>query len=217
MIVIVHALLRPASSPSLVLALLALTACEAQVREPDPVDASYTDAARDADAADAADAASLGNCSQPGECALVSRTCCGVCGAPAVNDMASVRWDEIEAHRSSVCGGGPVPCPACATMTNPNLGALCRASQCAAVDVRTDSVSSCARDADCMLRYGLSCCEMCSGTDAMLTAFRKDALRDLTTCAPNEGACPPCVPTYPTGARARCNAQTRHCEVARTP
>ena len=209
---------RTALAASLALGFFGIAACEGQVRTADNLDASYTDAGADAAVEGGAlDAASLGNCAEPGECALVTRTCCGVCGAPAVTDMASVRWDETEAHRNSVCGGGPVPCPACAAMLNPNLGALCRASHCAAVDVRTDSVSNCTQDADCMLRYGLSCCEMCSGTESMLTAFRKDALRDLTTCAPNEGACPPCVPTYPSNARARCNAQTRHCEVARTP
>jgi hypothetical protein len=204
------------------LAACVVASCEGQVRSENPVDAATKDASHDAaDGGDgggvSVDASSLGSCAQPGECVLVTRTCCGVCGAPAVTDMDAVRWDETETHHNELCGTGPVNCPRCAIMTNPHLGAICRASHCAAVDVRTDATSSCTTDADCMLRFGLSCCEMCAGTDAELTAIRQDALHDLTTCAPNQGACPPCVPTYPTRAHARCNAQTRQCEVARTP
>ena len=79
---------------------------------------------------------------------------------------------------------------ACAVMSNPNLGALCRAGHCTAVDVRTDATSACSVDADCMLRYGLSCCEPCVGRDDELVAIRKDAVASLTFCAPNEGGLP---------------------------
>jgi len=185
-------------------------ACNAQLRETEAPDAAPVDAGGDVDAGPSPVA-----CTRPGECSLVARTCCGVCGQPAVGDMFGLRWDRTEQYRSVVCGGpGPVPCPACATMENPHLTATCRASACLAIDVRTDTVSACTTDADCMLRYGTGCCELCGeGLTSQLTALRKDALQAVVRCLPNEGACPPCMPTYPATARAACNPQTRRCEV----
>ena len=134
-----------------------VASCEAQVRNESPVDAATNDASQNAadggNGGVSVDASSLGSCAQPGECVLVTRTCCGVCGAPAVTDMDSVRWDETEPRHNELCGTGPVNCPRCAIMANPHLGAICRASHCAAVDVRTDATSSCTTDADCMLRF----------------------------------------------------------------
>lgn len=201
-----------------------VAACNAQLREGEAADASPADAALpDSGAFDAgtpSDGATPPQpCARSGECALAPRTCCGVCGQPAIGDMVGLRWDRTEAYRSSVCGGGgPVPCPACAAMENPHLTATCRAGTCAAIDVRTDETSACTNDADCMLRYGTGCCEPCGEASATrLTAFRKDAFAAVVRCLPNEGACPPCVATYPLNARAACNAQTKHCEVTLSP
>lgn len=216
----------------LVTLMIALAAgCNAQLRDADQVDADIRDGgpySADGGSTDAAPAdggarldagPSAPSCAGRGECTLTSRTCCGVCAAPVVGDVVAVRWDRAEEYRNGVCGGsGPVPCPACASMENPHLSATCRAGACTAIDVRTDETSACSTDADCMLRYGTGCCEPC-GTDSTsrLTAFRKDALAAVVRCLPNEGACPPCVPTYPSNARAACNAQTKHCEVILSP
>ena len=212
----------------LIMIALGAAGCSAQVREGATPDAGTLDAGTaDAGTLDAGtlDAGTfdagqdLVTCAGPGTCTLVSRACCGVGGQPAAGDRVGLRWDRTEAYRTSVCGGtGPVPCPACATMENPHLTATCRASACTAIDVRTDQTSACTNDADCMLRYGTGCCEPC-GTDlaSRLTAFRRDALRTVVRCLPNEGACPPCVPTYPANARAVCNARTGHCEVSLSP
>jgi hypothetical protein len=201
-------------------------ACNAQLRDEAALDAGSSDgggSSRDAQAADGGGRVEAGprpeTCAGPGICTIAARTCCGVCGAPTLSDVVALRWDRTEEYRNGVCGGaGPVPCPACASMENPHLTAVCRASTCAAIDVRLDDVSACASDADCMLRYGTGCCERCgSGSETQLTAFRRDALRVVVRCLPNEGACPECVATYPPNARAACNARTKHCEVRFSP
>ncbi len=194
--------------------------CSAQVREVGPTDAGTADGGGIVDAGDAPDAnTSPASCTGFGECSLTSRTCCGVCGSPTLDDVSAIRWDKVELYRSVVCGGnGPVPCPACASMENPHLTAVCRSSICSAIDVRNDTVSACTSNADCMLRYGTGCCETCGvGLESHLTAFRKDAVQSVVRCLPNEGACPPCVATYPANASAVCNPRTRRCEVRVTP
>jgi hypothetical protein len=180
-----------------------LVSCGAQLRE-EPA----------ADAAAPIDAATnVRACTAHDDCKLRSATCCGVCGSPQVNDMTAVRWDREAAYRDAVCGPGPVACPACAAMTNPHLTALCRAGTCVAIDVRTDAVGACVTDADCTLRFGTACCELCSGNADQLTAIPTAAIATIVRCMPNEGACPDCLPRYPRGARAACNPQTRRCEV----
>jgi hypothetical protein len=191
-------------------------ACNAEVREAPLDDGGLEDAGADGGPTDAATDAppDLRSCTTQNACALVAATCCGVCGEPAATDMTSVHWDRVDAHRLAVCGPGPVPCPACAVRPNPHLATACRGGQCAAIDVRTDEASDCTADADCTLRYGTACCEVCSGTAEQLTALATSQLAKTVRCLPNEGACPPCAPVYPEGARARCNPATKHCEVA---
>jgi hypothetical protein len=182
----------------------AAAACSGEVRS-EPADAG-TDAGQD-----------LRACTEQDECVLVSASCCGVCGQPSARNMAGVRWDRAEAYGRSLCGPTPPPCPECAETTNPHLTAVCRVGLCAAVDVREDdTLTGCASDADCALRYGTACCESCSGTTEDLTALATRTLAGAVRCAPNEGACPACVPVYPRSARARCNPSTKRCEVAIT-
>jgi hypothetical protein len=187
---------------------VAAGACSGEVR--DEGAGPGRDAGVDASSGDRA-------CAAQDECALVSATCCGVCGQPAARNMAGVRWDRTEAFSRTLCGPTPPPCPECAETANPHLTAVCRGGLCAAVDVREDdALAGCATDADCTLRYGTACCEGCAGTPDDLTALRKDRVEGAVRCAPNEGACPACEPVYPRSARARCNPSTKRCEVAIT-
>lgn len=157
-------------------------------------------------------------CSGPGWCAIVPQTCCGKCGVPALGDMYGVNIDRSNDYRKAVCGAGPVACPDCLAMDDPNLNAVCRQGACRAVDVRTDSMSACTMDMDCVLRAGNSCCEGCGLVDPSgLIALSASGSGELqkNICHPNDGACPPCVPQYPPGYSAKCDPQTKHCRVVK--
>ena len=159
---------------------------------------------------------SYGSCAGPGWCELVPLTCCGKCGVPALGDMIAVNYNLTTVYRNDVCKGGTIPCPDCAAMDDPNLTAVCRQSTCRAVDVRTDTMSGCTVDDDCVLRAGNGCCESCAAVSpAELIALSKTGLGELQSnvCHPDQGACPPCVPQYPPNVVARCDPQTRHCFV----
>jgi hypothetical protein len=190
-----------------------LGGCSGQVREEPSADAGMRDASFDGGAPDASDEFRV--CAVQDECALVPAECCGGCGLQTLDVMTSVRWDRIDAYGSAVCGPGLIPCPACASAPSPHLTTACRAGRCTAIDVRVDPVNTCATDADCTLRYGTACCELCSGSVEQLTAIPKASIDGVVRCSPNEGACPACEPVYPRGVRAACNPQTRRCEVAR--
>lgn len=148
-------------------------------------------------------------CNGPGQCELVGTGCCGSCGTPELTGKTAVNSAQADAYFKSVCPE-PVPCPACAEQPNPNLFAYCDSGNCRAVDVRTDALSACNTDADCRLRFGTDCCESCSGDTSQLVAVSVSNDLGALTCSPNED-CPGCIPGYPPGAIAICNAG--HCMV----
>jgi hypothetical protein len=152
-------------------------------------------------------------CDGPGQCALVPTGCCGTCGAPELSDLAAVNTARAAEFAESVCPE-PIPCPKCATQPNPNLFATCRQGRCVAADARTDAVSACQQSSDCVLRYGMGCCEStCMGTEGELTCVSVTGFQAIhSELGCDSVACDACLPVYPMFAVPLCNAQG-HCEV----
>jgi hypothetical protein len=152
-------------------------------------------------------------CDGPGQCALLPTGCCGGCGTQELTGLAAVNQARAADFALSVCPD-PVPCPKCASTPNPNLFATCQAERCVAADARTDAVSACQKDSDCVLRYGMGCCEStCQGTEADLTCVSVTGFQAAHTALGCDSvACDACLPTYPMFAVPLCSAQG-HCEV----
>ncbi len=103
-------------------------------------------------------------------------------------------------------------------MPDPNLTAVCRASQCSAIDIRTDAMTACQIDTDCVLRIGSVCCEPCSGgAPYELIALSQAGYVEYKNnqCRPGDGACSKCVVLYPPGFAAKCDPTTKHCAVVK--
>lgn len=149
-------------------------------------------------------------CSGPGQCVLVKNGCCDPCGMPELGDLTAIDGARAGEYAKLTCPE-PLPCPACATATNPNLFAYCDGDHCKGADTRTDPVGACTADADCMLRFGTGCCDACAGDPSQLTAVNKNSNLASLVCAPGTG-CPGCIPAYPPDAVALC--QAGHCTVA---
>lgn len=192
----------------------------------DPTDdaATSTDVAGDSAAGDSGVPSNWTRCTGAGQCALVAKTCCGSCGAPTTADMAAVRKGNESVYRDLVCGPTPPPCPECAPyIADDSLQAWCvfgggggggtPAGRCTAIDVRTERVSACATDADCVLRHS-SCCEPCEERRDDLVALNPSSIEAYrgNVCVGDE-ACYRCASRYPVDARARCDSATRHCVV----
>jgi hypothetical protein len=144
----------------------------------------------------------FGVCSGPGQCILMPVSCCGVCGQPTASDFVAINSSNSAAYQKHQC---PValPCPACATTANPNLGARCVQSHCQVFDVqKVSEYSSCQAPSDCVLRNGAGCCE-CGGNGWISVSQSGNAALRRDECAPN-GACLTCAPVPPTGAVPVC-------------
>ncbi len=152
-------------------------------------------------------------CEDNGDCVLASNTCCGTCGRPELSDFDAINPAHHEAHRESVCPGEPPPCPGCATMPNPDLGATCDSGLCQGFDVRTMDLSACTSDAECRLRV-TGCCA-CGGDTSpySLIAIRADAEGDYQALVCDETPCAGCEPVYPTDAVEAYCADDGHCAV----
>lgn len=154
----------------------------------------------------------LAQCSAPGTCTLFATNCCGgycdanapLAGFQAVN---VAKLGELEAQTCT----GDIACPGCVSVDNPNYLAACRAGQCAAVDLRQDALSACAKDDDCRLRWGSGCCEDCGGNANELVVYSTSANLEAEVCNPGGGACPPCAPPpYPPYILPLCG-EDKHC------
>lgn len=158
------------------------------------------------------------SCDGPGQCSIRRATCCDTCGPQTLESAVAIRNDSIEPVTKAICEyecNSQLNCPDidCAPVTE-HVTAVCRTGSCEAVDVRKDELSACATDADCTLRWGVTCCELCVAffDNAGLVAVRKTPSFSGELCDPNIG-CPPCAPPpYPAEATAICNA-SGHCEV----
>jgi hypothetical protein len=171
-------------------------------------DASVSDTAGSTDASPADYSA----CSAPGTCILAAKNCCGVCGEPRLTDVNAVNEARVAEYTKAVCPV-PRPCPDCPSAIQPNLQAFCRSGRCTAVDIRTDALSTCATDGDCMLRYE-ACCECGASGDFSIIAlnatkagdYARERCKTTTSCAE-------CAPAYPATLKAVCDAVTKHCVV----
>ena len=162
-------------------------------------------------------------CGEPTDCVLASDQCCGPCERTLENTDA-VNRDRLQEYfdYDTECAGidcAPCPEPVPDPLA-PRLFATCGADGtgdlCRAFDVRTDPVSACETDADCVVRAP-ECCECGGSTDPeSLIAIRADAGgRFMQLVCPAEGACAGCLPIYPPEASAYCAADG-HCAVAVT-
>jgi len=157
-------------------------------------------------------AADWARCAVNSDCVLAADSCCGVCGAPGLDDVDGVNRTLTDEHFHDVCPA-PVPCPECPSATNPDLLATCDSLACAAVDIRQHAASACVADTDCRLRT-TGCCECGGATDPsslIAIAVTGEPLYSQLVCDP-AAACPDCVPIYPTDVEAFC-ATDGHCDI----
>ena len=158
-------------------------------------------------------ASGLTACNAPGTCALFANNCCGgYCDPNApLSGFQAVNAAKVNDLEAQICTSD-IACPGCVSMDNPAYLALCRAGQCAAIDLRKDALSACKSHDDCRLRWGSNCCESCGGgVEQQLIAYNKNANLEAEVCQPNGGACPPCVPPpYPSYLLPICGADA-HC------
>lgn len=163
--------------------------------------------------------AGYAECKWAGECELVNRTCCGVCGPPALADMTAINRQHHDAYTGGLCVGPSGACDDCEQEPNVNLFAYCDSpteavGNCIAADVRESDLSRCEVDSDCRLRLGLGCCELCAGNGDALVAINtklEQQLRDLVCPAFADIGCPECGPQYPADIFALC--KQGHCAV----
>ncbi len=178
------------------------------------------DASRDATVgdggADAARDAGPLRCSEPSDCVLAIKDCCGPCGRPTLADFDAIHVAEREAHRRMVCPDPHPICPGCAAMDNPNLGATCdRATgECVGFDVERDEVSACRHDADCIVRVP-DCCPCGADTSPFrLLALNQARVSDYEAMVCDRAtACAECEPTYPPNVEAYCDTTAGHCRL----
>ncbi|WP_437673982.1 BPTI/Kunitz domain-containing protein [Sorangium sp. So ce131] len=152
--------------------------------------------------------AGLDRCEAPGDCVLVSRTCCAACD-PVDEGFSAVNRGLLDAYRTETGCGGVVACAPCPEVnesdrTSQYFAATCESGRCTVVDVRRSALTECADDADCALRDGVDCCEGCDARG--IVALNRSADIEGLVCSPDLGACPPCAPHYPEGMRAVCSA-----------
>jgi hypothetical protein len=150
-------------------------------------------------------------CASHGSCTISQPGCCGITCDPEA--LVAIASGTEELLRKATCDAdGGVACPGCEMRVDENVQGWCIAGRCQKIDVRTESVSACATDDDCRLRYP-GCCE-CGQTGPYLVAIAKSAesAYEQEVCAPS-AACADCVPSYPTSRVATCNRSTHHCEV----
>jgi hypothetical protein len=148
------------------------------------------------------------SCSTGDACALVPNNCCGYCSAQTLDMFTAVNARYLTDYQATFCGP-TVACPPCALYSEPSYTAVCRSGRCMAIDVSSDSLSSCTVNSDCTLRWGAECCERCSGEG--LTAVRASGF-ESEVCGGFFG-CPDCaIPSYPSNARAVCGTDG-HCAV----
>lgn len=167
-----------------------------------------------------ADSGDHTSCSGPGTCYLVPKlrtdSCCPTnCGVLGKDDSEAIARGRDKDYRKATCGDKVATCDACVSQVSPGLLGACVSGSCAVVELNNSTYSACANDSDCELRFP-GCCESCSGETSQLLALSKTARAAFLseTCPPGGGApCPPCVPSYPAGYKAVCDATTKHCKV----
>jgi hypothetical protein len=148
-------------------------------------------------------------CVAPGTCTFVRRACC-FCGTPERCDVYAVSVAEATALETSICPESP-NCPECDEDTNPWLHPFCVSGRCAPVDVRTDDISACASDDECVART-MDCCDDCEGVRPNI-AMRKDRVAEFRAQICGKTKCAMCGKPPPL-RRAACDPVRKHCVVA---
>ena len=126
-------------------------------------------------------------------------------------DVYAVAITYTSSLEAKVCST-PAACPACATATNPSLQAFCVSGACSVVDVRTDAISACTTDDDCVARTAY-CCDDCFGTDPKI-ALRKDQVSEFEQQVCGKTKCMQCKAPPPQTQKAICHPVRKHCVVA---
>jgi hypothetical protein len=160
---------------------------------------------------DAAERLTRGACAKGSDCGMAFNGCC-LGGAKTTRcDYAAMPRAAIEEFGRAVCPN-PKMCPKSAEGSPPEMLPFCRAGRCEVVDVPSDAISACERDADCLVR-DWACCTPCDASPVMPIAIRRDAMAtfDEQVCS-MAGSCARCK-TGMQGYRARCDAGTKHCVV----
>lgn len=143
----------------------------------------------------------LAACSADSECELVPANCCDGCPTTLEDFLAiNAKYDAQYASRCETVDCNPPRClPDFDSSTNYYI-ATCEAQRCVALDLRTTPLTSCTRDADCVLRGGTACCAGCgSRSRAPIVALAigsEPALRGFV-CGSAPKACPACTATFP--------------------
>lgn len=150
------------------------------------------------------------SCEDNDECVLESATCCGTCDVPTLDDVTAVHRDGVDTHRRNVCGDDPPACPPCAPPSpNPYLIAFCAIGRedgghCRAIDLRTQTVTSCEADTDCHVR-ARACCECGADTSFDNLIAVSDPAGYARFACGRDVACPECAPIYPDDVEAFCD------------
>lgn len=159
----------------------------------------------------------LQTCSKAGQCVLDAAGCCGLNCQPDSELIAVRSGTQQDVILATCTDGDPghVMCPQCARQIEGAKQAFCRDGKCQVVDIPTDTISTCASNDDCILRYA-ECCQPCNGGSVnQVVAISKSGEGELTIqlCTGSE-ACDKCLPSFPGTMHAICNQSTGHCEVA---
>ena len=158
--------------------------------------------------------ADLQSCTAPGQCVLDAPGCCGLNCQPDSQLIGVRRGTEQEVVAATCDQAGPVACPGCARKIDAATQAFCRGGACGVVDLRTDAISACTTNDDCILRYA-TCCQPCNGGSIdQIVAIDRAGEGELTLqlCVGNE-SCDKCLPSFPGTMHAQCNTASGHCEV----
>lgn len=160
---------------------------------------------------EAAARATKGPCARGSDCALANVGCCPSCSPPSKCSYAAVPRSAVGEFSRAVCPS-PRGCPKCDEGMPPQRLPFCREARCEVVDVPSDAISACERDADCVVR-DWACCTPCDASPVYPIAIRRDAMAtyDEQVCS-MAGSCARCK-TGMQGYRARCDAGTKHCVV----
>lgn len=141
-------------------------------------------------------------CTGPGQCELVSATCCA-CGTLGLDQLAAINSAKHSAFTDKICSGLP-PCPPCVGMAESHLMARCESGRCRGFDIRSDpTYTKCGSDQECVLRKGVGCCQCQAEGDWVAVSRIGEMLITSEACAMG-GVCPACVPVPPAGTSAVC-------------
>jgi hypothetical protein len=152
-------------------------------------------------------------CAAHTDCVLVGRGCCASCLPPTREQVLAVPKSKQSETQQAQCPG-TVACGPCATddpePLSPLLVAACVAQRCQLLDLRSDEISVCERDSDC-LPVSRSCCPAYSAAPADYVGIHDGADSGLLACFP----IPPCIPPDPHPEPIAFCASDKHCAVRR--